>query len=652
MSFLDKLGDFTGGFGEGLGETFLPAFQRGWDRQQELSDKADDRAYAEGIRADERLYNQQMSTINQLGQAGDLGGLQEFTQQPGLDTNLLDYANSVSGRVTQEIAEGAEADLRLADVALNTAGLLDNKNFLEYNQEGITSKDIRETVIALDEQVVKLNSILSDQDISEEDRSRITEKINQLDTSIQGYNELANDYNAWGNGLGESMRRLSSLAGTAQYMPYVDQLRVTGMLTEQAALNQADIGRRQYFDKLLTSGNLPEAKSFASRVPRESFLKEYMVDQLDLAEQGIETVRLESTVATLGSGNDLTGFTEILDFTDTDEGKNSLAPLERVKLRAELIANSEAVVKKQAANYMEGRRFAIQEVDKRLDTESGSIGQLTDPVNFHIYQTRIENVLRNASGYYDIQPWYFDREDWKKQFLNKDGYNDGLGKNYADFLNNSISFGAISPEDAAAQIENVQWMTVQERINARNALQLQQNEKVFVNPALRDFDLQQIQDGGIIDSEIEGSGQRVDQMKFTASDTEYVKQTIAQAMSGKGDLSVADAFKEVKAAIAGKHTTTSNPVHIGNALAAIIALEEQVMGYNPSKGLYEEDRRYDLEQPATSPELTTTDKNFKEWQGMAKNRKNITRDSFGMTQDYSRGVTSPRKNVRSVREGF
>ena len=49
MSFLDKLGDFTGGFGEGLSGTILPAFEKGWDRQTKLMDKAEERDYAEAV---------------------------------------------------------------------------------------------------------------------------------------------------------------------------------------------------------------------------------------------------------------------------------------------------------------------------------------------------------------------------------------------------------------------------------------------------------------------------------------------------------------------------------------------------------------------------------------------------------------------------
>ena len=216
----------------------------------------------------------------------------------------------------------------------------------------------------------------------------------------------------------------------------------------------------------------------------------------------------------------------------------------------------------------------------------------------------------------------------------------GLGQNYATFLNNSMSFGALTPEEALDQIDSVEWLTVGERDNALNLLNRDPSNMV-VHEALRQFDLQSIEDGGEMDPDILGSGQSYEQFQFSESDTEQIKYRITEAMAGKGPLSVADTFARIKIELQGMHKSTANRVHIANAVEAVGELQRAVMGFDPFTGQVEEKDKYPISTPppsAPKPKATIT-------------RKNMTRDSLGMTQDYLDVKTSPRKNVRGIGTG-
>tara|TARA_R110000744_G_scaffold114642_2_gene214525 strand:- start:845 stop:1381 length:537 start_codon:yes stop_codon:yes gene_type:complete len=176
---------------------------------------------------------------------------------------------------------------------------------------------------------------------------------------------------------------------------------------------------------------------------------------------------------------------------------------------------------------------------------------------------------------------------------------------------------------------------------------------MVVHPALRQFDLQSIEDGGEMDPEIYGSGQSYEQFQFSESDTEQIKYRITEAMAGKGPLSVTDTFARIKIELRGMHQSTANRVHINNAVEAVEGLERAVMGFDPFTGQVEEkDAVPASPKDPTTPTLTEegyTPGLFP--QPPSPKRNNMTKDSLGMTQDYLDGTTSPRKNVRGIGAG-
>tara|TARA_R110000787_G_scaffold286049_1_gene403176 strand:- start:174 stop:2150 length:1977 start_codon:yes stop_codon:yes gene_type:complete len=656
MSFLDKLGDFTGGFGEGLSGTILPAFEKGWDRQTKLMDKAENRDYAEGRQAEDRVYNQRLQTINGFIRSQDLVGLNNYVDEEGVGETpeLLQVIDSASGTIARSLAGKTTELLGSADVSLERIKLeLDGKSFLDYSQEGMSAVQIKNAVNVIDDKKNELISLLSNPSTSQADIERINAKVDNFDTLIQKYHTLSSGYSAWNTSKGDFLSHVGALPEGADVSSMIQKAIDSGTLTKQEGRTLRTVNRNGRFTQLLERGEVEEAQILANSLPTNDPQRGFFEDRIEDVRNGIERSSLEGDISTANLGSSLMPYKSISDFLKSDEAIDSMSRDKIITMKSSLIAGSASVVAREEAKHVDARRKVIIDVDRRLADAGMAFAPTGDPKDYTIYIERINNVLRNTGARdYGIAPWVFDRVDWEETLRMDYQMQGGLGQNYATFLNNSMSFGALTSEEALDQIDSVEWLTVGERDNALKLLNRDPSNMV-VHPALRQFDLQSIQDGGEMDPDIYGSGQSYEQFQFSESDTEQIKYRITEAMAGKGPLSVRDTFAKIKIELRGRHQSTANRIHIDNAVEAVINLETAVMGFDPFTGQVEEkDAVPASPKDPTTPTLTEegyTPGLFP--QPPSPKRNNMTKDSLGMTQDYLDGTTSPRKNVRGIGAG-
>ena len=648
MSFLDKLGDFTGGFGEGLGETFLPAFEKGWDRQTKLMDKAEDRDYAEGRTAENRRYAEDLSEsdrayqegsylIRQYRSEGDIAGLYSYLENPNLDPRLNALAQQHLGGAMQVVENGIQSSLSSNAVLQEKTDLLygNGTNYLQLSRLDYTPEDMANAVISLDAQRGDLNELYNSTNISEEQKNRVGVALEKLDTQIQGMNQKSRGFRSWITGRADSIAGLQNYTGTQYFDEEIDRLLETGHVGSQTALRLRRQNAIATVTRRLDEGDIAGAREIVNQQISGSGMRGVLEGLVETTISGTAEGSMATLISSAADGNSLIAFNEVYDFV-----VNPVSPLtdvNRVMLTSQISASSRKILERQRSNLGQAKKGAAQILSDRVDPYGGVVGADRADSMYQLYHDKLLNFLRNSPQSQEppLEPWFFDRLDWEDRLRN--GYGSGsIGEQYAVFLSDSMKAGALSREDATRRIETEEWLTVDDRINARD-LFLREAPEVgtAVNPALSQFDLVSIPTT---------EGQTVLSGRFTEEDTMHVKQRIARALSGqRGTPSVQEVFDKIKAELnATKSLDSSYKVE---AIRRIEALETAVQGWDSVSGGYDiyDTDHYEVIPQSPRPETA-------ESLAISKGGNSVTNKSLatGQSTDYLTGTTSPRKNTIPV----
>ena len=623
MSFLDKLGDFTGGFGEGLSGTILPAFEKGWDRQTKLLDKAENRDYAEGVRESDREYNEHSRILWKYANEGDVSAISSYLDDPSIPPNLQALIPQHLEMAQQFVGEKVNNALRSGAVSQERVNIVvGDKNYKDLKLEGVNPEQLHEYVNTLAQESDALEALLNDPNVSLEDKARIEETRNALDTDIQKYFGLSTGFKRWASNTGEEFAQLEELMGTDAYIPELD--RLSPELTDAQYKTRYYRNARQVVDKLLERTDVEGARAFVRTLPPNSTYRPAFESLVDNYVEDVEEGTLSGLIENLSNNSNQIAYMELYDFTEQDPDESSLTPVQQKTHQLKMKLGSDNILKRQRALFGAAIKVADKEIGEYLNQRGTSIGASKDAAMFTMRRKRQMNFLRKSATDHGLEPWIFDREDWESLF-DADGGRERLGINYAKFLKNSMRFGAISRDDAVNRIETEEWLTVAERLNARTELDLSPPQGLVVDPTLRNFDITAV--GKDI-------GQSIHEIEFTEIDNMEIKQKIAKAMSGAGRYNLDDTFSEIKDQIRGKDNTISNEFYRNAAIIALEELQEKLTSNDGLEGW--EDSGTGDRVPYVSPPQTTQPKR--------QGGNNVTRNSL-MGKDYLSGETVDPKNV-------
>jgi len=520
MSFLDKLGDFTGGFGEGLGETFLPAFQRGWDRQQELSDKADDRAYTEGIRAENREYDEYSYLLKQHAANNDPNAIQGILDNENLTPELRNVGLTALGVAQGNLQQSIDSIIGTSAVGLNKLEVLygQNANYNNLQTNGVAPQDIFGDINGLDEQKVILTQASNDPSLSEQQQLAINEQVGLIDTEILRLTKKSQGYSAWLGDRTSVLENLSLSFGLAgpEFAEEVLRLQEAEFITprEVSVLMQKNV--MGVVTDLVEAGDFGAAYDYASQQKVNGPLRAMILQTIEQGENISSVGTFSQTLGSIGKSGNLLDFVSVIEDIASDD---EIVPREKTRLIAEASSHEQNAIKTARAKY-DSKYKELNTID-RLDA-IGSVAGSPDRA-MPAWDRKAKNWLRNDKSN-GIPSWYFNRTDWEER-LSERGQQT-LGEHYADFLNEAIQVGAMSIDDALNRLNTDDWLTTSERSTARN--NLNQTPTAMVTPALRDFDLLKVPRP----QSSELNDLRYGKSIITDEDTMHIKNRIGRAMVG------------------------------------------------------------------------------------------------------------------------
>lgn len=622
MSFLDKLGDFTGGFGEGFGETVVPAFEKGWDRQVKLMDKAEERKYAQGVRESDREYDEHSRILWKYANEGDVAAILSYKEDTSIPPNLQALIPQHLEMAKQFVGEKVNNALRSGDVSRERVKLVaGDKSYKDLNLEGVDPEQLHEYVNTLAQESDALLALLNDSNVSPEDKARIEETRNALDTDIQKYFGLSTGFKRYLSNTGEEFAQLEDFMGTDEYIPELD--RLAPELTDAQYKTRYFRNARQVVNKFLERTDVEGARAFVRTLPRDSTHRSAFESIIDDYVEDVEEGTLTGLIDNLSKNSNQIAYMELYDFTEQDPDESLLTSVQRTQHQIAMKLGSDNVLKGQRAALNRAILVADKEINEYLNQIGASAGASKDAKMFTIRRKRQKNFLRKSATDHGLEPWIFDREDWESLF-DADGGREKLGINYAKFLKNSMRFGAISRDDAVNRIETEEWLTVTERLNARAELDLSPPQGLVVDPTLRDFDIT------AVGKDIR---QSIHEIEFTEIDNMEIKQKIARAMSGAGKYNLDDTFSEIKDQIRGKDNSISNEPYRNAAIIALEELQEKLTRADELEG---------WEDSGTGPERYRSPPQTK--QSSPQGGNNVTRNSL-MSTEYLSGRTAESENV-------
>lgn len=622
MSFLDKLGDFTSGFGEGFGETVVPAFEKGWDRQVKLMDKAEERKYAQGVRESDREYDEHSRILWKYANEGDVAAILSYKEDTSIPPNLQALIPQHLEMAKQFVGEKVNNALRSGDVSRERVKLVaGDKSYKDLNLEGVDPEQLHEYVNTLAQESDALLALLNDSNVSPEDKARIEETRNALDTDIQKYFGLSTGFKRYLSNTGEEFAQLEDFMGTDEYIPELD--RLAPELTDAQYKTRYFRNARQVVNKFLERTDVEGARAFVRTLPRDSTHRSAFESIIDDYVEDVEEGTLTGLIDNLSKNSNQIAYMELYDFTEQDPDESLLTSVQRTQHQIAMKLGSDNVLKGQRAALNRAILVADKEINEYLNQIGASAGASKDAKMFTIRRKRQKNFLRKSATDHGLEPWIFDREDWESLF-DADGGREKLGINYAKFLKNSMRFGAISRDDAVNRIETEEWLTVTERLNARAELDLSPPQGLVVDPTLRDFDIT------AVGKDIR---QSIHEIEFTEIDNMEIKQKIARAMSGAGKYNLDDTFSEIKDQIRGKDNSISNEPYRNAAIIALEELQEKLTRADELEG---------WEDSGTGPERYRSPPQTK--QSSPQGGNNVTRNSL-MSTEYLSGRTAESENV-------
>ena len=621
MSFLDKLGDFTGGFGEGFGETVVPAFEKGWDRQVKLMDKAEERKYAQGVRESDREYDEHSRILWKYANEGDVSAILSYKEDTSIPPNLQALIPQHLEMAQQFVGEKVNNALRSSAVSQERVGVVvGDKNYKDLNLEGVDPEQLHEYVNTLAQESDALEALLNDPNVSPEDKARIEETRNALDTDIQKYFGLSTGFKRYLSNTGEEFAQLEDFMGTDEYIPELD--RLAPELTDAQYKTMYFRNARQVVNKFLERTDVEGARAFVRTLPSKSTHRSAFESLIDNYVEDVEEGTLTGLIDNLSKNSNQIAYMELYDFTEQDPDESLLTSVQRTQHQIAMKLGSDNILKGQRAALVNAIRGADKEIGEYLDQIGPSQGASKDASVFTMRRKRQMNFLRKSATGHGLEPWIFDREDWERLFDDREK----LGINYAKFLKKSMRFGAISRDDAVNRIETEEWLTVTERLNARAELDLSPPQDSVVDPALRDFDITAVG---------KNIGQSIHEVEFTEIDNMEIKLRLSEAMSGAGRYNLDDTFRDIKDQIRGKDNTVSNERYRNAAIIALEELQEKLTRTDEPEGW--EDSGTGDRVPYVSPSQTN--------QPNRQGGNSVTNDSLRKSESYVSGRTVEPKNV-------
>lgn len=182
MSFLNKLGDFAGGFAEGLYEQVPDILER----QQDLQDEQ--RRYNRQLQArqEERQYNETTGLINLLAQQGDEDGLNLLMQK---EPERTDYIGTVLKGIDGKRSSAVTGAIRTADVIGGRLGGVLNTPSSALFRQGYNPAKFKEDLTVIEDGIAKLDAVLDNTSytLNDEDRDLIENRRLELLTLAEGF---------------------------------------------------------------------------------------------------------------------------------------------------------------------------------------------------------------------------------------------------------------------------------------------------------------------------------------------------------------------------------------------------------------------------------------------------------------------------------
>ena len=560
MSFLDKLGDFGGGFAEGAAEAFQPAFERGWESATERIDLAEKREYQKGLLGEERERTDNLRHLGQLTQNRDLQGLSEAFPE---GDPLYEEALSNSQVIIADLKQNADKSLRMADVAIDRFSDLASLNYKQWETNGIDYQGVQQHVLALLKAKENIESVMNepnfDWSVTAENRASYDEQLKAVDDMLIDLNNRDAGYITYLKGKEDYLASIK-IAETSQ-----DWVGLNDLLYNQGG---------KYLSPRMTQAKIKE--SLAARI-KIKIANGDLAGAAELAEGDLSLMQGVADAEKITEGK----FTAIdIATTNTFGGLSSL--YEGIINNPDLFETERDQMIRAVSNKFEDMFIkSIKDVAIAVKEASRGVSDyIIDPeTGGHIYATAaqkrnvgIDLVLKNPTSY-GLEPWMAERYEWDMALENFYGQStaDNLYSRVAKQYNDLIHSGVYSKEEVLGMLDGIDWMSPLEKNKTTNMIQsfsmetATKSAKEGLSGPLRNFTLLDIPGFSQLDEL---------QIKSMAKDAAAVPQS-------KRNTLLTDILKDIDNAI-------TNPENREKAKARVTDLFQDL---SPTYDIYEEEMK-------------------------------------------------------------
>jgi len=474
MSFLDKLGDFAGGFAEGAAETFIPLYTRNMERQYERGQMLEKREYQERLLGESREYAREEEKeqreyegrLRLLGELGQTRNLQGLADEFGEDDPLYDEAQSQIRFIVDNIHQKSEQSFRLADVALDFSKSLESQNYRQLQAGGTNAETFQDIVGQLEGTKENILAVMEDPNFEYgaddktialynerlDDIERQLEKVNAHSSGYNKYLMGREDYDATveialKNENYDYAIQLMNQQGGTYYTPSVQQARISSAMREKIlnALKVGDVDQAYVF-----AGDSPTLNNIVSE--HES------IQAGEITTLDIEGARDYGTLTRV--------YDDLLKNPNIGESKKELL-IRNIKnkfssMAIESKSRVSQTILAQAKIHMQGGRFT----------------------NFLEAMNKAIRDIENNPTAFGIEKWMVDRFEWDRSLElqipvgTADNLPDRMAKQYTGL----IDAGAYGKDEVLGFLGDIKFLSSWER--DRVAQQIHTHEPKFTESAM------------------------------------------------------------------------------------------------------------------------------------------------------------------------